>query len=758
MHDRRVVSFSLLLAAAVLSWPVASHAQSFNGSVSGTIADPSGSPVAGASLVLKNNGTGVELRRTSEGNGAYAFRNLVPGYYQLTTEVTGFQTYVRKGIQVALNGDVRLDVALSVGSQAEEIEVIGASPMMYDTGAKEDGIAPETLQNLPLMFTSGPRSSATFVMLMPGVTTGGTANAFDARINGGMQAGDEAVLDGASMQQGTLSQSGMVSIFQDFPYSPDMVSEIKVVSSSYDAQYGSTTSGQIVATTKSGQDRFHGAVFEYLQNDSLNANQWGATEKSPLEKHNFGANLGGPMKVPGLWSNSVKTYFYVNVEAYRQEGGATRPTLSIPSLKQRAGDFSDWRDSNGNLIPIYDPATTRVLSNGDVIKDPFPGNIIPPSRFSPIALGYLQFLPTPTSDGPLNNYLVPSAIPDTILGDSNYFFGRFDSYIGQKDHIAISLWHQRIGIKSFSLLPHELASEDHLQPPERVGAPVQLGPHLQLQPAQPRDVRLPEPERGLRLREHRRDRRPAARPGRRVVQRPVADELQRRLRHVRVHEQPRDRQHHHPADLRPQRPRHLDQGQPHVQGRWRVPQHRRKQPRPENEQGSFFFGRGPTSLTGIDSGNPIASFLLGAVESSTMGVRTATNDYPRQKAWIFHVGDTWNATSKLTLNLGLRWDYYSPSSEKYDRLGFFDPDGVNPSAGGRRAASPTRGTAGARRATGRGTPRRTGTGASPRASASPTRSTARPSSARVGASSMTARTTPAGAAPSASPASTPTRP
>ena len=191
-----------------------------------------------------------------------------------------------------------------------------------------------------------------FVMLMPGVSTGGTANAFDARINGGMQAGDEAVLDGASMQQGTLSQSGMVSIFQDFPYSPDMVSEIKVVSSSYDAQYGSTTSGQIVATTKSGQDRFHGAVFEYLQNDSLNANQWGATEKSPLEKHNFGANVGGPMRVPGLWSNSVKTYFYVNVEGYRQEGGSNRPTLSIPSLKERAGDFSDWRDSSGNLIPI----------------------------------------------------------------------------------------------------------------------------------------------------------------------------------------------------------------------------------------------------------------------------------------------------------------------------------------------------------------------------------------------------------------------
>src|SRR5262245_58907763 len=113
MNDRRGVYFSLLLAAAVLSWPVASHAQSFNGSVSGTVADSSGSAVSGAALVLKSNATGLELRRTSEANGAYAFRNLIPGYYQLSAEYTGFQTYLRKGIHVALNGDVRLDVSLS---------------------------------------------------------------------------------------------------------------------------------------------------------------------------------------------------------------------------------------------------------------------------------------------------------------------------------------------------------------------------------------------------------------------------------------------------------------------------------------------------------------------------------------------------------------------------------------------------------------------------------------------------------------------
>ena len=683
MHDRRVVCFSLLLAAATLSWPAASHAQSFNGSVSGTVADSSGSPVGSVALVLKNIGTGFELRRTSEANGAYAFRNLVPGNYQLSADFTGFTPYLRKGIQVALNGDVRLDVALSVAGQSEEIDVVGASPMTYDSAAKEDGISPETLENLPLMFTSGPRSSATFVMLMPGVSTGGSANAFDARINGGLQSGDEAVLDGASMQQGFMSQSGMVSIFQDFPFSPDMVSEIKVVSSSYDAQYGSTTGGQIVAITKSGQDRFHGALFEYHQQDSLNANQWGASEKSPLKKNNFGGNVGGPIKIPGLWSNSVKSYFYVDVEGYRQTGGSNRPTLSIPSLKQRSGDFSDWRDASGNLIPIYDPATTQVQPDGTVVRQPFPGNIIPANRISPLAQQWLQYLPNPTNDGPLNNYLVPEAIPDTILGDTNYFFGRFDSYLGQKDHLAISIWHQRTGAKFLSLLPHELANETYSDPQNswvnRLNWDHTFNSNL-----------LNHFTFGYLNRNE----------GYGSVNQDAVDQLPRIAGVAGYNVPPQisfsddfaqwgnnagvnignvtTRPTYNVNDLVTWiRGRHTIKGgfeYRNIGGNVHLNQ---------NQAGSFSFGRGQTGILGQISGSPIASFLLGAVDSGTVAFRTAPNNYPRQKAFIVHLSDTWQFNSKLSLNYGLRWDYYSPSREKYDQLAFFDPNGVNPDAGGR---------------------------------------------------------------------------
>ena len=682
---RKVLLIPLtLLAAAVALPPEPARAQSFNGSISGTVKDPSGAVVKGAELVLKNQAGGIELRRTSLDRGEYAFRNLVPGNYELRVAAAGFKPYLQKNVEVNLNGDVRLDPSLALGGAAEELEVVAeTSTLNYDSGAHEDGIAPDTLQQLPIQLTSGPRAAAAFVLLMPGVTSGGQANPFDARINGGMQSGDEAVVDGASMQQGHMSQSGMISIFQDFPFSPDMVSEIKVVTSSYEPMYGSTTSGQVIATTKSGTDKFHGSMFDYHQRDALNARQWGATDKSPINKNNFGANVGGPAKIPGLWSNSVKTYFYVNFEGYRQKGGVNRPTLSIPSARERAGDFSDWRDSDGNLIPIYDPATTRVLPDGTVVRDPFPGNIIPANRISPVARQFLQFLPTPTSDGPLNNYLIPAAIPDTILGDSNYYFGRFDTYIGQKDHLAVSLWHQRAPKKVYSGLPHEIANETFSDPQNswvnRANWDHTFNPNL-----------LNHFTFGYLNRNE----------GYGCVNADAVDKLPQISGVISHNIGPTMsfsdgfEQFGCNAGVPPgtitTRPTYVANdlltwikgnhtlkfgfeyrnigGNIHNNG---------------NEAGSFSFSRGATGLLGTNSGSPIASFLLGAVDSAGVTDRAVSNAYPRQAAYILHAGDTLKVNNKLTVNYGLRWDYFTPSSEKYNVFSFFDPTGANPGAGGR---------------------------------------------------------------------------
>jgi outer membrane receptor protein involved in Fe transport len=669
--------------------PAAASGQSINGAITGVVKDASGGVVGDVALTLRNIATDQTIATSVSGDGGeYAFRNLPPGKYAVEAIKTGFQQVTRPDIDVTLSSVQRVDITLPIGAQETRVEVVGGSSMLSVTGTQEHGISPETLNQLPLLMNSGPRAAASFATLMPGVSTGGGNNAFDARINGGLQSGDEASLDGVSMQQGFMSQGGMVSIFQDFPMSPDMVSEVKVLTSNYAPEYGSSTSGQIMAVTKSGGSSFHGAAFEFHRDQTLKAKQWGADEKAPFKRNNYGANIGGPAKLPGLWSDSVKSYFYFNYEGYRQTGGSNQPTLSIPSLRERNGDFTDWRDASGNLIPIYDPATLRSDGQGGFIKDQFMGcdgntpNVICPSRISPLVRPWLAALPNPTSDGPLNNYLGP-AIPDTILGNSDYYMGRFDLQIKNNDHLFMSVWHQRAPAKFVSVLPQPIASESYSDPQnswvsrlnwdrtftnnllnhmsmgylnrnEGYGSVNQsfVNDFPQIRGAAgynvPPQMQFSDgfaqfgTNAGVNIGN--------------VTTRPtfiINDSLTwtRRAHTLKVGMEYRK-----------------IMGNIHANS---------------NQAGTFGFGRGSTGLVGVNSGSPIASFLLGAVDNASAAFRAVDSAYPRQNAWILFGGDTWQVNDKLTFDYGLRWDYYSPSSEKYDRFSFFDPVGANPGAGGR---------------------------------------------------------------------------
>jgi hypothetical protein len=673
----------------VLVLPAAARAQSFNGAITGIVRDSSGAVVPDAALTLRNVATNqVVATAVTGGTGEYSFRNLAPATYEVLATKAGFQQLVLPDLVVTLSSQLRVDVTLPVGTLDQRVEVIAASSPLQFTETQEHGISPETLGKLPLIFESGPRSSASFVPLMPGITTGGRANAFDARINGGLQSGDEATVDGVSMQQGFMSQGGMVSIFQDFPMSPDMVSEVKVLTSNYAPEYGSSLSGQIMAVTKSGGSEFHGALFEYHRDDALNARQWSADKKSPFKKNNYGANLGGPTKVPYLWSSRVKSYFYFNYEGYRQEGGSNQPTLSIPSMAERSGDFRDWRDSAGNLIPIYDPATLRPDGRGGFIKDQFMGcdgntpNVICPSRISPLVQPWLKALPTPTSAGPLDNFLAP-AIPDTILGNSDYYMGRFDLQVGAKDHFFLSAWHQRAPPKFVSTLPQAIANETYSDPQnswvsrfnyDRVFSTTLLN-HMSM---------------GYLNRNE----------GYGSVNATFVNDFPK-IGGVAGHNVPPQIQF---SDGLAQFGNNAGVNVGNITTRptfiindmmtWTRVRHTLKFGMEfrkimgnihanGNQAGSFSFTRGATGLLGINSGSPVASFLLGAVDHADVAFRAVDSWYPRQHAWVLHGGDTWRANEKLTLDYGLRWDYFSPSSEKYDHLSFFDPAGANPGAGGR---------------------------------------------------------------------------
>lgn len=678
------------LLGILLAFSTAVWGQTVNGAITGVVKDASGGVVKDVALTLRNVATDQLVGTTVSGpQGEYAFRNLAPAKYAIEAVKEGFQQVTHPDIEVTLSSVQRVEITLPIGAQEQKIEVVGGSSVLSVTGTQEHGISPETLQQLPLLMNSGPRAAAGFAILMPGVSTGGGANAFDARINGGLQSGDEASVDGVSMQQGFMSQGGMVSIFQDFPMSPDMVSEVKILTSNFAPEYGSSTSGQIMAVTKSGGSSFHGSVFQFHRDDSLKAKQWGATgEKAPFNRNNYGVNIGGPAKVPGLWNDTWKSYFYFDYERYRQKGGSNQPTLSIPSMRERTGDFTDWRDANGNLIPIYDPLTIRPDGRGGHTKDQFMGcdgntpNVICPSRINRLVQPWLAALPTPTSGGPLNNYLAP-AIPDTILGNSDYYMGRYDVQLGSSNHMFASIWHQRAPAKFASTLPQSISNESFSDPQnswvnrfnyDRIFSPTLLN-HMSMgylnrnegygcvnqdfvgdfpKIAGVAGARVP-PQMGFSdgFSSFGCNGGP---PHDNITTRPtfiINDAVTWAMRSHTVKVGMEWRK---------------IMGNLHANG---------------NEAGSFSFGRGSTGLVGVNSGSPIASFLLGAVDSGSATFRDVNSTYPRQHAWIVHAGDTWRVNDKFTFDYGMRWDYYSPSSEKYDVFSFFDPTGPNPGAGGR---------------------------------------------------------------------------
>ncbi len=697
-HLRDRLAFSLRLVVFVLLASFTVLAQSTNATLNGVVTDPSGAVVPGAELVLTNKATKYESKFTTNERGEYTIRNLTPGTYELKASKSGFQNSVKTGITLGINAIGRVDVVMQVGAQNDTVTIQGdLSLINFENATQQGGLAPETLNNLPLVVGGAPRSSMSLATLMPGVTTGSSGNAFDARINGGLQMGDEAVMDGASMQQGYMNQSGMVSLQGDFQMSPDMVQEVKVITSNYEAQYGSSTSGQLVVVTKGGTSEYHGAAFEYHRNKVLNARQWGVAERPLNIQNNYGANIGGPVKIPWLYNGkgqgSHKTLFYFNWESFRAAGGANVPTISVPSAKARLGDFTDWKDGQGNLIPVYDPTTTRTV-NGQLVRDQVACNgvlnLMCRPRYDALVAGnpffreyMLKFMPAPTKAGELNNWTAPRAVPNTLINGSNVYMTRVDHYYGDKDHVYVSWWRQYAAINIASLLPAAIATESPTTPQN---SPIvranwehtfssTLTHHFTAG-----YLNRNEGYGSLNLAFANQLPKVAGVASQRYLPSfGFGDGFTGMSNSTGFNEQNITTRPTYVFNnlLQWVRGNHtLKFG-----GEWRNAGGNIRNG--GNESGSFNFGREATALPLQNSGHPIASFLFGGVSNANVDFRTVSAWYPRQNAYVVHGGDTWRATSKATINYGLRWDVFTPMREKYNRLSFFDPTGANPLAGGR---------------------------------------------------------------------------
>jgi len=702
---RRTKRLFLHCLSLCLLAPAASMAQSTNASLSGTVMDSTGATVPGAGLTLTAQETGAVAKFKTGSDGLYRFDNLPIGTYSLQVTASGFQTYLQSGIKVHQGDSLRQDVSLQVGSSTQRIEVSAtASQLNYETAEHKEGVNPETIGELPLLVSGAIRSAGNFVNLLPGVARGAGDTTTD-RINGSQQYAASVVLDGASLLNPS-GGNGMWSAVYDFPQSPDNISELKALTSNYSPQYGESAGATIIMSIRSGTEQFHGSVFEYHRNTVMNARQFGVAERPKDIENEFGANIGGPVKLPLLWSGKNKTFFFFNFEDFRMAGALARQTISIPSMKERQGDFSDWVDQNGNLIPVYDPATTRPNPNYNPSQATGPGNLpylrnqfmgcddhtpnviclTDPRLQSSLASAWFKFLPNPTSAGPLNNYLAPP-VPSGFLNSPAYTNTlKLDEYIGDKDHISASAYFKYVLPTTFSLLPAPISNSGLSYKRtlvERVNYDHTIRPTLL------NHLTLGYNNDGF---------------WGGGIDGPYGSELPQ-IPGVASHDYP-------PQLTFANGFAQLGSGQgfankqpwpaPAVMlnnmmtwvkgvhtfkfgGEYRVTTnsfHLKT-----GESGVFNFSNTETGLLGLpNSGNAIASFMLEQVDSGYAVFKSVDDVYARAHQGALFFGDTWKATSKLSLDYGVRWEEDTAPVELHNNFSFLAPVGSNPGADNRPGA------------------------------------------------------------------------
>lgn len=392
----RVVTRAIvpLLGAGVLALAFASplYAQrSDRATISGVVMDEQGSPVPGATVTIRNEDTGVETVQVSNAAGAYTSPPLVLGRYTVTVDLEGFKRSVTTGILLQGGDAIRHDVTMQVGALTETVEVVATEGGLADTRPDVSHTVNERYyRDLPIVTASDVRLAEAVLQIQPGylpMRPNGEpmfrGSQFNSRINGGQARATENVFDGAAFgyavgHQGSHESTPPVEAIQ----------EVKVITTSYSAQYGHTSGGFIEYTSKSGTNDLHGSVYEYFARDALNARGFFAIDKTPLQNDNFGAVLGGPVVIPKLYNGRNKTFFFTNWDFTRIRSGVLPGfgnTTPIPEFRQ--GDFSRLltneqigTDALGRPIfagQIFNPATTRLV-NGVPVRDPYPGNIIPP--------------------------------------------------------------------------------------------------------------------------------------------------------------------------------------------------------------------------------------------------------------------------------------------------------------------------------------------------------------------------------------------
>src|SRR5882757_1263904 len=435
---QRVMGLYCVLLCLVLGFGRMMWAQSTGASLVGIVHDNGGAVVGDAIILLLNTATNGRIEKKSDEKGEYTVLDLSPGTYTLSVTAPGFRRYEQKGIRLDVSQHATQDIVLDLG-QVQQVVSVNADVSGVDTTSAQvsDEINGTSLRELPL----NTRNPYALLALVPGFvgSIGGDYNSTGFSVNGTRSGYQDTLVDGSPVGFPTVNGNSGIGVFPSI----DAIGEYRVLSQSYPAEFGRATGGIVNVVFKSGTNKFHGTLFEFIRNSDLDANDYFSNlNKRSLpsfRRNQFGGVFSGPIY-------RDKTFFLVSTELLRQNQFQSL-TATVPTLAQRSGDFSQTFAANGKLITLYKPFSTRAnpafgqAGQPKFIRDAFANNMIPSSLMSKVAVKALSYYPLPNITGAAitnaNNYFASGSTitqttawdvrVDHTISDRQKVFGRYSN-------------------------------------------------------------------------------------------------------------------------------------------------------------------------------------------------------------------------------------------------------------------------------------------------------------------------------------------
>ena len=663
--------YGLFIAVSALS----TVSQTTNGSIQGSVVDPDGAAVAGATVTAKNMDTGLTNSATTTGAGIYALPNLPPGRYSVTVEATGMKKYTQDGVTVATTSTVALNFKLQLGSASETINVTADAGQLQTESSDIGTTVQNTLvDNLPLEVAGTIRNPVQFITLVPGFVGNvandpGSNSSDDFKLNGGQEGATDILVDGVSISLVSPNTQWNKGV------SPEAVQEFKTLQSNFAPEFGESGDGIVNLSLKSGTNSFHASAYDFLRNRALDAKAWTLDTQNaynravgqplvpqpPDTQNDFGFTVGGPVYLPHLYDGRNKTFFFFAYEGFRFHTGSSGPASYIPE-SFRNGDFSA-------LLPgtqLYDPTT----------HNPIPGNILsndPNYTESTVVAKIMSLLPKTT--GALTNNVFDQSTSTTV---ANLWDLKIDQVISTKQRISAGFDYDNTNTGGTDVLATFLGSQtpqdtryarfshNYIFSPTVVNQfLVGFSRRFRTEASNGLGQNWPQ-QLGLMGVAN------TTFPCIRFFGTNYQDDLNNC-----GDSQFADNVYQVNDAVSLVRGKHtLKFG-----GGFNAMQFNTR--RLTQASGEFHFAGAETSSDGTPAGTGgygVASALFGLVDSGTLNYGHTNG--PRYKDSYLYAQDTYKVTPKLTLTYGLRYDLDLPARESQDRFSEVDPTLPNPGAGG----------------------------------------------------------------------------